>query len=77
MADRSRSWTDSQRERIEASKAMPYLLDVVNGVETEPCEKRIRTCLALLNKRMPDMKSIEVKAEVAVHVPGFNIVHPN
>ena len=54
---------------------MPYLLGVVDGTE-EPNADRIRTCLALLNKRLPDLKSVEVKAEVAIHVPGFNIVHP-
>ena len=55
MADRSKGWVQAQRERIEASKAMPYLLGVVDGTE-EPEPHRIKVALALLAKRLPDQK---------------------
>ena len=57
-------WTTAARERIEASKALEYLLDVANGDEANPKDSRIRTCFGLLNKRLPDLKAIEHTGEL-------------
>jgi len=63
LADQSKSWTDAQRERIEAGRTMPYLLGVVDGTE-EPDADRIRVALALLAKRLPDLKAVEHTGQV-------------
>ena len=63
MVAETRSWTQVQRERIEASKIMPYLLGVVDGSE-EPDTDRIRVALALLATRLPDLKAVELTGKV-------------
>ena len=42
---------------------MPYLLGVVDGTE-EPDADRIRVALALLAKRLPDLKAVEHTGQV-------------
>ena len=71
MADRSKSWTSAQRERIEGSRALDYLIEVANGTETELDDKRIRTCMFLVNKRLPDLKSVEMSGQV--HAVTWNM----
>jgi len=63
MVAETRSWTDAQRERIEAGRTMPYLLGVVDGTE-EPDADRIRVALALLAKRLPDLKAVEHTGQI-------------
>lgn len=64
MALGRKSWTEAARQRIEAGRALEYLIDVANGTETEPDDKRIRTCMFLVNKRLPDLKSVEMSGQV-------------
>ncbi len=42
---------------------MPYLLGVVDGTE-KPDADRIRVALALLAKRLPDLKAVEHTGQV-------------
>ncbi len=71
MVAETRSWTDAQRERIEASRVMPYLLGVVDGTEEGDAD-RIRVALALLNKRLPDLRSVEMNIEGGLFIEVTN-----
>jgi len=50
-------------DRIKAGQALPYLLDVADGKE-KPVEGRVRVCLALLNKVVPDVRSMVMDLRV-------------
>jgi hypothetical protein len=71
MADRSKSWTSAQRERIEGSGALDYLIEVARGEVKTPDDRRIRTCMFLVNKRLPDIKAVEVSGQV--HSVSWNM----
>ena len=63
MATETTTWIQKTRETILASKALPYIMEVVDGQETEPDKIRLDSCHKLLNKVMPDLKAIQHAAD--------------
>ena len=64
MPTQSRNWTQMQRARFEASGAIDYVIEVVDGSETAPDKTRLDACFKLLNKLIPDLKAVEHTGEM-------------
>ena len=63
MPRQSQNWTQLQRERLRASPAIQYVLQVTDGsvqIESRADENRLACCWRVIDKLIPTPKAVDV-----------------
>lgn len=67
-----RTYPQKARERISASKIIDRLVKHIHG-EVDMSHTQVQSARILLNKVLPDLKSVEVAASVEVGPPVYDM----
>lgn len=74
MPRESKNWTQKARDRLSASKALDYIIDVAHG-EIEVDQGRYRACEFIANKLIANPPQATVELDKR-DVPDFHYVRP-
>jgi hypothetical protein len=76
MSTVSKSWLQTSKDRLSASKMLDYWIDVINGDE-KPDPVRLQACYKAANKVMPDRKAIEHEVDGVINVFTKSYLEPD
>ncbi len=69
MSYETRSWCQISKDRLSASHALTYVVDVIDGKVDEPDRVRLDSCWKALDKLIPTIKATEFSGEVHLTEP--------